>query len=232
MPGEPGEPGSCDQLCQAVSALAKLHGAAAQFRAASPAQGPMQGPTQGPSPALASRRRQLANAQQTDWQAIASLAASRATQGGGHAAAVPLIESLAERLPLALRQAQQALEAVGNPNLPLQPIMRDARREHFLFSAGRLSGLVDFGAMTVDTPALDLARLLGDWAGNDQTLWQAGVGAYGADRAIERLIRPFDASGVALSAANWLRWIAQGQPPAVDRLAYLRIRFDALAPRS
>ena len=33
----------------------------------------------------------------------------------------------------------------------LQPCLRDARPEHFLFEGDRLTGLVDFGAMGVDS---------------------------------------------------------------------------------
>ncbi|ADB14724.1 aminoglycoside phosphotransferase [Pirellula staleyi DSM 6068] len=42
----------------------------------------------------------------------------------------------------------------------LRPVIRDARPEHFLFVKGKLSGMIDFGAMRIDTPVADLARLL------------------------------------------------------------------------
>ena len=49
----------------------------------------------------------------------------------------------------------------------LQPALRDARPEHFLFEDDRLSGLVDFGAMGVESVAADLARLIGEWFDGD-----------------------------------------------------------------
>ncbi len=51
--------------------------------------------------------------------------------------------------------------------VPLQPCLRDARPEHFLFEDDRVSGLVDFGAMGVDCVAGDLARLMGEWLNGD-----------------------------------------------------------------
>ncbi len=54
--------------------------------------------------------------------------------------------------------------------LALQPCLRDARPEHFLFQADRVSGLIDFGAMAMETVAADLARLIGEWFPGDRTL--------------------------------------------------------------
>ena len=45
----------------------------------------------------------------------------------------------------------------------MQPCLRDARPEHFLFVENVLTGLIDFGAMDFETVAGDLARLLGEW---------------------------------------------------------------------
>ena len=53
----------------------------------------------------------------------------------------------------------ELLGRVSRSVLDLQPCLRDARPDHFLFEGGRLSGIVDFGAMGVDCVAGDLSRL-------------------------------------------------------------------------
>ena len=72
----------------------------------------------------------------------------------------------------------QALQRWENVPLRLQPCVRDLRGEHLLFTATQVTGIVDYGAMDVDTPTLDLARLLGDLAGEDTRLFALGVQKY------------------------------------------------------
>ena len=74
----------------------------------------------------------------------------------------------------------------------VQPVLRDARPEHFLFEDGRLSGLVDFGAMGVDSVAADLARLIGDWFDGDRDLRREALAAYEAVRPLSAERGPFD----------------------------------------
>ena len=92
----------------------------------------------------------------------------------------------------------------------IQPCLRDARPEHFLFEADRLSGLVDFGAMGIDSVAADLARLIGEWLPDDHSLRGLALATY-------QKLRPLDASETALIAAleatadlliagHWLSW--------------------------
>ena len=54
--------------------------------------------------------------------------------------------------------------------VPLQPCLRDARPEHFLFEEDRLTGLIDYGAMGIESVAADLARLVGEWLGGADSL--------------------------------------------------------------
>ena len=74
-----------------------------------------------------------------------------------------LARAVAPALEVALRPWSRAV-------FRLQPCLRDARPEHFLFEENRLSGIVDFGAMGVDCVSGDLARLLGDWLDGDKAL--------------------------------------------------------------
>ncbi len=105
---------------------------------------------------------------------------------------------------------QPGLHDAARLAVPIQPCLRDARPEHFLFQGNELTGLVDFGAMGVETVAADLARLTGEWLADDQALRSLAVAAYEG-------IRPLDPSEVALSSAfeaaadlliagHWLAW--------------------------
>jgi homoserine kinase type II len=120
----------------------------------------------------------------------------------------------------------------------LQPCLRDARPEHFLFEDDRLSGLVDFGAMAVDSVAGDLARLAGEWLDEDQAARVAALAAYEHVHPLEPeeidLIEVFESSANLLIGERWLRWhIVEGRrfddPQAVsDGIARGVIRLERL----
>lgn len=103
-----------------------------------------------------------------------------------------------------------ALRGVASLRVPLQPCVRDMRGEHLLFEGDTLRGLVDFGAMGVDSVATDLARLAEDWLGADPEATRRGLSAYEAVRPLDaterRLIEPLTRSGALLAGANWIRW--------------------------
>ena len=93
----------------------------------------------------------------------------------------------------------------------LQPCLRDARPDHFLWSGNELTGLVDFGAMDIESPAADLARLLAGWVVEDRGLRSEAQRAYeGAGRAVKNwveLIEAFEASSALLGGERWVRWL-------------------------
>jgi homoserine kinase type II len=92
----------------------------------------------------------------------------------------------------------------------VQPCLRDARPEHFLFDGDRLSGVVDFGAMAVDSVAGDLARLIGDWLGDDAQMRREALAAYEQIRPLEPietvLTGVFEKSADLLIGERWIRW--------------------------
>jgi homoserine kinase type II len=94
--------------------------------------------------------------------------------------------------------------------VPLQPCLRDARPEHFLFQGNEVSGMVDFGAMGVETVAADLARLTGEWFADNQSLRTLAVAAYEEIRPIDpseaALSVAFEAAADLLIAGHWLAW--------------------------
>lgn len=115
----------------------------------------------------------------------------------------------ANHLAPALRQP---LEHASDLECRLQPCLRDARRDHFLFVGDDLTGIVDFGAMDVESVAGDLARLLGDWliADRSGTLRRIALAAYEAIRPLDdlehRLILLFEKSTALLAPEHWVRW--------------------------
>jgi homoserine kinase type II len=112
-----------------------------------------------------------------------------------------------EQLPAAIR----LLEPLVAREFTLQPAIRDIWHDHVLYTGDEVTGLVDFGAMRIDTPAVDVARLLGSLAGDDVRRWQIGVAAYEGQRPLspdERQAVPaLDVAGTLLGGCNWVRWV-------------------------
>lgn len=102
------------------------------------------------------------------------------------------------------------LHAAAGRVVPLQPCLRDARPEHFLFEGGRVSGMVDFGAMGVDCVAGDLARLLGEWLEGNRSVHAEALAAYERIRSLDAaeaaLIDPFASASALLIGERWIRW--------------------------
>jgi Ser/Thr protein kinase RdoA (MazF antagonist) len=100
-------------------------------------------------------------------------------------------------------------EAAGR-TVPLQPCLRDARPEHFLFEDDRVTGLVDFGAMGIDCVAGDLARLMGEWLDDDRSARADALAAYERIRPLDAaeaaLIDAFASSSALLIGEHWIRW--------------------------
>ena len=71
-------------------------------------------------------------------------------------------------------RARTAPASVATVSFRSSPLSRCAP-EHFLFKDDRLSGLVDFGAMGVDSVAGDLARLFGGVAGRRRAARRRGA---------------------------------------------------------
>lgn len=115
------------------------------------------------------------------------------------------------------------LTAAQNLKVPLSPCLRDVWHDHILFTGETVTGLVDFGAMRVDSVAADIARLLGSLVGDQDELWDTGLAAYQCLRSIsaneQRLIPIFDLSSQLLAIANWIEWVALDGREFSDRPA-------------
>jgi len=207
LPGQPDRhlPTPPGRLRAAFEALARFHELSARVH---PGHDP-DGGRSAPIPAVEERRR-LAAAWQEGWQAALADAVAHGPgnmpQALGDLArevlrlAFPLLPELATRLG-----AWRAYET------PLSPAIRDLHREHVLFTGEQVTGLIDFGALRIDTPLTDVARLLGSLAGDDPTARTCALQAYAARRPLARsdhlLIDLLDQSNVVLGALNWLKWL-------------------------
>jgi Ser/Thr protein kinase RdoA (MazF antagonist) len=128
---------------------------------------------------------------------------------------LPAIDDRARRVlqlaPIRLAALHADLAGASATALPLQPAIRDIHHEHVLFTNDEVTGIVDFGALRIDTPLTDVARLVGSLAGDDVTARSLALDAYHAQRPLSesdrRLIDLLDASGLVLGALNWIRWL-------------------------
>jgi len=116
----------------------------------------------------------------------------------------PLLRRAGEVVARAAPSAARALDVWADVPLALQPCVRDLRADHVLFDGGAVRGIIDFGAAAVDHPAVDLARLLGDYGAH----FDAGLAAYRAARpgfdAPDELVALLACTGLLCSALGWV----------------------------
>jgi homoserine kinase type II len=213
------------RLASALEALARFHAAGATFPAAERATGIAQTVTE-----RLEQVRQLLNG---DLERIAS------TVQSGLDADLDL--RARQLLPLArghLPQLAGPLAAACRPAQALLPAIRDVHHDHVLFAGEAVTGLVDFGALRIDTPLADVARLVGSLAGDDESAREFALAAYARfyrlDEGDRRLIDLLDFSGQVLGALNWLRWLYLERrdmgplPPIVKRVDAILARLVAV----
>ena len=237
LPGGAVEAPSVAQATAALEALARLHTAAARL------PGP---PQTGPSPGQLRRRQQARDLLERPWSL------RRTACGSGVDAA--LVARFDEAIAIFARaDGDRAVASVARlvPRpLPLQPVLRDVWSDHVLFTVdehgasatgNRVSAIIDYHAAGVDTPATDLARLLGSWlppvAGQAAPLldaWREPLAAYERLRplaAVERRLVPWlDATAVILGLDNWFRWTLDEQRKFPDTTR-VQGRIDRLLRR-
>lgn len=218
---------TADQAVAALDTLARLHRAAATLPGAQV--------TRVPSPGLAHRIARARRLQTDSWQ-------SRRGRLGLPPADPGFAAAMRERLDAAVRafaaadgdRAVDRLAGLEAPPLLLQPVLRDVWAEHVLFASDlppRVAGFIDFHAAGVDTPATDIARLLGSWRSpgtGDGFLagWTAALAAYESRRPLAPLERwaipVLHAAGVVFGLDNWFRWVLDEGRSFSDPVAALR----------
>ena len=123
----------------------------------------------------------------------------------------------------------------------VQPVVRDIWYDHVLFAAAcrdEVTAIIDLHAAGIDTPATDLARLLGSWqppAGREGLLlvdrWPEALAAYDRVRPLSpveySLIPLLHATAVVFGLDNWFRWTLEEQREFPDTQSVLA-RIDRL----
>jgi homoserine kinase type II len=207
------------RLEEACRALARLHTAWEGLAE----------PTPAPCPAVARRLeclREWRELLRTGWQPLT--AADRADP----------LRPLAERAWRLLKRQVGSVPGRLRPwaarRWRLQPCLCDLWHDHLLYEGERLTGLVDYGSVKVDHPAVDVARLLGSLVADDTAGWSAGLRAYREARPLAEdeaeLARALDETGAVLGVVNWLRWLYAEQREFEDRTAAGR-RLSVLVER-
>ena len=117
---------------------------------------------------------------------------------------------------------------------PLRPCLCDVWHDHVLFDGDRVTGMIDYGAMKIDHPAVDVARLLGSLVEDDLEGWAMALTVYREVRPLSddeaELARALDVTGTIAAAAVWLRWLYYDGKEFEDRAAAGR-RLESIAVR-
>lgn len=199
---------SVRQARAASAAVARLHLAAAAWPAAPPRVAV--------PPAVTRRIEQAGRMLSEPWHSVA-------TPGGevtslGDAMAARLVQATAIARETGLSGALQRVMAERAMPTMLQAVVRDLWSSHVLFTTDeptRVAGIVDFHAAAGDTPATDLARLLGSWCRGpaipvDDACREA-LAAYESIRPLSaeehRLVPWLDATATIFGLDNWFRWV-------------------------
>lgn len=105
----------------------------------------------------------------------------------------------------------QQLQPAGEAIFPVQPVIRDIRDEHLFFAGDEVCGIIDFGAMQIDTVTCDLSRMLGSMIGSDRVQLQQAVEQYCQFRCLSdqeiKPIQPLIVAGSLIGVLNWLHWL-------------------------
>jgi Ser/Thr protein kinase RdoA (MazF antagonist) len=216
------------KLDAALRTLAEIHLAAAAY----PVGDKAGRPRTDRSPALVKRADRLEGLKSAEWAEL-NYHLAKAPRTAEREVACEALELIRGALG---RLWDESLRWCDEP-LPLQWVIRDVWHDHVLFTADQVTGVIDFGAAAVDSPAGDVARLLGSLVGDDEAGWRRGIAAYQRQRSLSSVeldaVRYFDASGTLLSAFNWVHWLFR-DPSAlgkeIDRAAARR-RLERLVGR-
>jgi homoserine kinase type II len=140
-----------------------------------------------------------------------------------------------------LPSTQARLQAESTWKSMLLPAIRDIWHDHVLFTGDQVTGIVDFGALRIDTPLADIARLVGSLVGDDRDARTFALESYSEIRPLSaedrRLIDLLDESGVVLAGLNWLTWLYvdrrdMGPPePIIRRLDEILRRLEQMPAR-
>jgi Ser/Thr protein kinase RdoA (MazF antagonist) len=188
-----------EKLRAAMRALATFHKAVSDFPLAAEHRVAR-------APAIAGRLRRIKELSSRDVDAL-----SQAITKDVWPELSPLAHRFIGLLPQCAKRASAQLEPLAAISFPLQPCLRDIWHDHVLFTGDDVTGIIDFGAVDIDTPVTDIARLLGSLVRDDANGWRTGLAAYSEVQRLTdvevRAARALDTSGTVVAGCNWLRWV-------------------------
>ncbi len=151
----------------------------------------------------------------------------------------PLAHKFLALVSKVIPTAKADLAPLARLQFPRQPCIGDIWHDHVLFVGDQVTGLVDFGALRIDTPAVDVTRLLDSLVGGNLQKWQFGVDAYQTVRPLvtleQQAISALVPVGTILAGCNWIRWIYvehrtfEPQQAVLGRFERLLVRISQLA---
>ncbi|MFM9963019.1 MAG: phosphotransferase enzyme family protein [Planctomycetaceae bacterium] len=249
---EPWMPGRADfssdpsdaRLRNAMSALAQWHEAASRFEPYPAEAGWFQSQLFDKSPTVADRLERIERYYTQDVANLRNLLAQTTTLGDWGQDFLELAD-LSRRI---LDAFDRSVESIGSKlqsycdvKFRLQPCLRDVWHDHVLFDGDQVTGLIDPNAAKTESPATDLARLLGSFLGDDHDRWEFALTAYRQVRPLSdreaKVARVLDQSTVLLSGLTWLERLFvykedYANPPRIlTRLRQIVARLDRLTNR-
>ncbi len=207
------------RLAAAMTSLAKLHKCWRKWRS-----------EQGPSPAISRRIYML-----SDWmRRIASGEVARHSISNSRT--LQLAHQTISQLELQAPYLITGLNESAQKLWSLHPVLRDVWSDHVLFLRDEVSGIIDYGAMNVDCPAIDLARLLGSLEPADPDARERGVGLYlrccNSCELDWSLVDKLDQVGTILACGQWYDWLVAEHRQFAQSLPQLQDRWQSLLNRT
>lgn len=197
MPGHAITKPSARQVASAANVLARVHRAAAAWPAC-----PLRG---GHSPGVLHRVARARELLARPWEARLGSTYCGPFRGRLERAVAIFTEA----------DGGQAMSRVArweSRPVAMQPVLRDVWSDHVLFVGEQVRGIIDWHAAGVDTPATDMARLLGSWTA-DPGLTTTFRESYSAIRPLSgdeaALVTFLRDTGILFGLDNWFRWIVE-----------------------
>lgn len=249
---EPWLPGRADfssnpsdaRLQNAIIALAQWHDAAARFEARTSEAEWFKQTAAATSPTVEDRLLRIHRFYTTDVAKLKKLVADTTSLESWDAEFLEL-RSLSRQIldffVVSAPHVGEELLGYRDMRLRLHPCLRDIWHDHVLFDGDEVTGLIDPNAARSETPATDLARLLGSFLRDDDDRWEMAMAAYRSIRPLSdrevKLARVLDQSTTLLSGLTWLERLFvhrdnySNPSRVISRLRQITSRMERLAYR-
>lgn len=232
------------RLQNAMTVLAQWHNAAARFEPRESEAAWFKSFAAANSPTVADRLDRIERFREQDASKLKQLLPQITSLPAWDAEFDELIDlshRILDRFSVSAERVAEDLSSYRNRRFRLHPCLRDVWHDHVLFVGDHVTGLIDPSAARSETPATDLARLLGSLLGDDRERWEFAIAAYRSVRPLSdreaALAQVLDQSTVLLSGMTWLerlfveRLNYSNPSRVLERLRQIGLRLDRLASR-